>query len=111
MSNEHDEMLEVLDDILDNGTEIPQVVSNRMLLAAIRKNYKTSAENAKSMGALESERALILATHLPRVARNEKLTEGLVKLSWALCIAVAVLTAAITWHTGIEIGWFPAIIP
>lgn len=44
-----DELLEVLDDILDNGTDIPPKVSNRMLLAAVRKNYRVSSENAKCL--------------------------------------------------------------
>jgi len=44
-----DEILEILDDVLDNGSELPQHVSNRMLLAAIRKNYRVSANNAKCL--------------------------------------------------------------
>ena len=44
-----DELLEVLDDILDNGTDIPPKVSNRMLLAAVRKNYRVSSDNAKCL--------------------------------------------------------------
>ena len=42
-----DELLDVLNDVFENGEEIPSRVTNRMLLAGIRKNYTLSSGNRK----------------------------------------------------------------
>lgn len=40
-----DPIMEAIDDIFENGDDIPPKVSNRMLLAGIRKGWKASQEN------------------------------------------------------------------
>lgn len=37
-----DPIMETIDDIFENGNDIPAKVSNRLLLGAIRKNYEAS---------------------------------------------------------------------
>jgi len=106
MSEERDEMMEVLDDILDNGTAIPARVTNRMLLAAVRKNYRMSSQNAGLLMEYYVERAEILGEHLPRVSRLEEKGSAHATMLWALSIATIVLISIVTYHTGIGIGWF-----
>ena len=42
---EDDVLLDVVQDILDNGGDIPQVVPNRLLMGAIRKTYRATMRN------------------------------------------------------------------
>ena len=42
-----DEVLNILDDVMDNGDTIPAKVSNRLLLAAVRKNYRLAHKNSE----------------------------------------------------------------
>ena len=43
-SPESDILLDTVQDIMDNGGDIPTNVSNRMILGAIRKSYKVSIQ-------------------------------------------------------------------
>ena len=63
-----DPILEVLDDILDNGARIPAKVSNRLLLAASIKGIRQSCDNKESLEKMSTKidrnatRIYILAT-------------------------------------------------
>lgn len=41
--------MHMVDDILDNGSEIPEEVTNRQLLRAIQKSYRKSLDNEKGI--------------------------------------------------------------
>lgn len=45
MPDSKDELLEIIDDIFENGDDLPSRVSNRLLLAGVRKSYRVSMEN------------------------------------------------------------------
>lgn len=96
-----DEMLEVLDDVFDNGNAIPQRVSNRMLLAAVRKNYKMSCDNKEKI----AEGNLLI----PEFREVQKKTSTLMKIIYGISLGMVVLLCAITWHTGMDLGWFPPL--
>lgn len=40
-----DPLMDTIDDIFENGEDIPRNVSNRMLLGAIKKSYNASQDN------------------------------------------------------------------
>lgn len=44
-SEKEDELLEVLDSVFEENGAIPQKVSNRLLLAAIRRTYRIGQQN------------------------------------------------------------------
>lgn len=85
-----DPIMETIDDIFENGDEIPQRVSNRMLMAGIAKNHKNidrvmqmftgDPEEPKKPGVFERLNVL------------ERFKEGIGKFIW---LAVAAFLASI----------------
>jgi len=113
-----DEVLDILDDILDNGTDIPARVSNRLLLAAVRKNYRISADNSE---AIARNLSVVTEALIPRIVDLEEHSKEhcgkIEKVSlWkdrtgnvlvALVIGMAMALAVVGWHTGVDFGWWP----
>jgi hypothetical protein len=120
-----DEVLDILDDIFDNGNKIPAKVSNRLLLAAVRKNYRLSADNADAIAGNLSEVKEIIIPHLnavdekqveviehqkehcDRLKAIEDTNDTVGKQLLAIAIAMALVLAVVSYHTGVDFGWLP----
>lgn len=50
-----DELFDLVDDILENGEDIPAKVSNRSIMAAVRKGYHVSKDNKKAIKGLDEK--------------------------------------------------------
>jgi len=108
-----DEMLEALVDVMDNGGKLPQTVSNRMLLAAVCKNYRVSSDNAITI-----EEKLIPRIDLLKEIQDrhdielKRCTERTHKIDVEmafLVIGMIVMIAVLAWSTGIDLGWLPLL--
>lgn len=105
-----DEVLDLLDEILENGDSIPSRVSNRLLLAAIRKNYRLSRGNCTKLEAMVPQMDVLgryEEEHHDRLQTLEDEKERIDKWLVGIFIGMAVLMAAVSWHTGIDFGWWP----
>ena len=113
-----DEVLDILDDILDDGTKIPARVSNRLLLAAVRKNYRISASNADAIAAnLKTVTEALVprintleehsGKHCGKIKTIDKWKDQTGKVLVALVIGMAMTLAVVSWYTGVDFGWWP----
>lgn len=77
-----DPILEVLDDILDNGGKLPARVSNRLLLAASVKGIRLSGEN----------KTLIEET-------NDNVSKNTTRI-WVLVTVTLIIASLLSAHLG-----------
>ena len=133
--NVNDPLVLAIEDIIDNGGDIPQKASNRLILAAVLKGMKDSANGREELKSLIDRNLDVVSDEFEKTnGRVAEIEEGVITLCQAeiineksratqtklesdvqsiskkviaLIVTVTLLGALLGWHIGIPLPILP----
>lgn len=125
--NSKDPIVAVLEDLIENGGEIPQRVTNRMVLAAAIKGIEISQDNTdlidrnlevvkeefeKTNGRVEELEKFEVLNNEAREHQKDHCDELKTTAKWRYVYLAlsAIIVFILAWHTGVDLGWWPGLV-